>query len=202
MQALLGSPTRGDVHPELPRSELFHQGGWGGGSASVEEATFLYALALVLKPHLIIETGFECGWTAAHMGLACKHNGFGCVRSLELDQHAIDVGMANITRLCLDRWVYAVRRSALDGISDLNERSVGLALIDTHIHLRMEEVRAIFPKMEQGGVIAIHDTAIGHPRADGVRLLSELRALSASTMFECSLIHLPSPRGLTLLQLP
>lgn len=191
-----GETRRGDCHPELPRANQFHMGTWGGGSASVEEATLLRALVLILKPTAILETGTETGWTAAWMASACRDNGSGKVYTVETSAKWVAEAAKNWNREGLSPWIEQIHGDAFDAIRRWPaDRKIQFALIDTHIGQRLAELDAIAPLLDTDAVVAIHDTSPLHPFAEGHRVLERLRA---SGHFRA--VHMPSPRGLTLAQ--
>jgi len=185
--------TRGDVHPELPRSHLFHLGGWGKGSASIEEANFLAALVLICKPRFIAETGSESGWTAAHMAHSCRANGFGRVLSMELHEEQALEARQNIRDYELEGWCEIRVCDSMAEIPKLIEE-VDFAYLDTAIGMRGMELRALRPHLSRGAIVAIHDTSELHPHHGGYMILEDIKELGLQT------ITLPSPRGLTILQ--
>ena len=72
---------------------------------------------------------------------------------------------------------------------------IDFALLDTHIPLRLAELEALVPHLSPGAVVCVHDTSPEHPMRGKTTLLSDLRAVPGFTV-----LHLPSPRGLTVLQ--
>lgn len=202
MESLFGPVARrGDVHPELERAAEFHLGNWGAGSATIEEAQFLHALVLVLKPMHCLETGTETGWTAAHIGAALERNGKGHLVTLEIDPGRAEEARQHLAAEDLSHRVAVWEMPALEYLG-LGQRDQGcpynpidFALLDTHIPQRLAELHALTPHLSSGAVVCIHDTAPAHPMRDGVNLLDDLRAVPGFTV-----LHLPSPRGLTVMQ--
>jgi len=195
MSSFFGPILRvGDAHPELTKSELFHLGDWGGGSASIEEAKFLHALVLCLKPMNCLETGTETGWTSAHIAKALEENGRGHLTTLETDPK-----LASLARQNLDTYGLAHRVNVLEVPSHeflaMRQLQIDFALLDTHIEIRAQELRLLTPHLSPGAIVAVHDTSPDHPMRHGVELLADLRAIPGF-----SVVHLPTPRGLTLLE--
>lgn len=216
IESLFGPVARrGDVHTELERATEFHLGNWGAGSATIEEAQFLHALVLVLKPMHCLETGTETGWTAAHIAAALERNGKGHLVTLEIDPGRAEEARQHLAAEDLDHRVRVVEMPALDYLQSREQRaeskapeseslrpspsalrsSIDFALLDTHIPLRLAELHALTPHLAPGAVVCIHDTNPAHPMRDGVNLLDDLRAVPGFTV-----LHLPSPRGLTVMQ--
>ena len=191
---------RGDCHPELPRAHQYHRSEtYGGGSMSLEEAQVLCSLVQIIKPHAVFESGTEAGFSAAYMGLGCALNGFGKVYSCDIDAAWVVTARENHQRDGVRDWVDVLNTDSLEFIENTN-LSFGFALIDSIISLRLAEITALLPKMEAGGIIATHDTSPLHPLERGANLLQNLRTLGVER--DLQVIHLPSPRGLTILQVP
>lgn len=218
MESLFGPVARrGDVHPELERAAEFHLGNWGAGSATIEEALFLHALVLMLKPMHCLETGTETGWTAAHIGAALERNGKGHLVTLEIDPGRAEEARQHLAAEDLSHRVNVLEVPALMYLNpeayispnplftgelaslgtsiQVTEQKIDFALLDTHIPLRLAELHALTPHLAPGAVVCIHDTNPAHPMRDGVNLLDDLRAVPGFTV-----LHLPSPRGLTVMQ--
>lgn len=205
LQNLFGPVARrGDVHPELPRAELFHLGTWGLGAATVEEGQMLRALVLMLKPTLVLETGTETGWTAAWLASGLESNECGTLITLEQEPSMVELATQNLEAAGLLHRVTVVPEPALDWLNRQRDkqvlnpahvRLVELALLDTHIHLRLEELRALTPLLAPGAFVCVHDTSALHPMRGDCQLLKDLREVEGF-----SVVHLPSPRGLTVLQ--
>lgn len=199
LESLFGPVARrGDVHPELERAEEFHLGNWGAGAATIEEAQFLHALVLVLKPMHCLETGTETGWTAAHIAAALERNGKGHLVTLEIDPKRAEEARQHLAAEDLDHRVRVVEMPALEYLDcprDAFSEQIDFALLDTHIPLRLDELRALTPHLSPGAVVCVHDTHPEHPMRAGTNLLADLRAVPGFTV-----LHLPSPRGLTVMQ--
>lgn len=218
IESLFGPVARrGDVHPELERAAEFHLGNWGAGSATIEEAQFLHALVLVLKPMHCLETGTETGWTAAHIGAALERNGKGHLVTLEIDPGRAEEARQHLAAEDLSHRVNVLEVPALMYLNpeayispnplftgelanlgtsiQVAEQKIDFALLDTHIPLRLAELHALTPHLAPGAVVCIHDTNPAHPMREGVNLLDDLRAVPGFTV-----LHLPSPRGLTVMQ--
>ncbi len=196
MQSFFGGITLGDVHPELPRAGEFHQGDWGKGAATVEEAICLYGLVLALKPSFCLETGTETGWTAAHIALGLEQNKQGTLITLETDPASAAEARANLQKYGLEKRVDVLEMSSFEWLTKDPEprRIVDFALLDTHIEMRAEELRLLTPLLSENAVVVVHDTSPLHPCRGDTELLAQLRASGFQV------IHLPTPRGLTVMQ--
>lgn len=187
---------RGDCHPELPRAHQYHRSDtYGGGSMSIEEAQVLMSMVCIIKPEHVYEGGTEAGMSAAYMAMGCKLNGFGTVTTVEADRKWVDTALENFERDGVQEYVRVIHGDVLEFLRD-TPIAWDFGLIDTSISMRAAELSAFLPKLRPGGIVAIHDTAVDHPMAQGCRLLEQLKG------FGLPLIQLPSPRGLTLIQKP
>lgn len=184
------SLTRGDHHSELPRADLYHRCG-DHGSATYEECMFLYALCLVTKPKLIIETGAETGATTLHMALALKHNSLGKLISFEWDERWCNIVNDKLRKEQLSDFGEVRKCAALDGLATINDK-IDFALLDTEISMRYGEFQAIKPKMTPGGLVCIHDTSPLHPYRGNVNIRELLK--------NEKIINIESPKGLTMIQ--
>lgn len=115
-------------------------------ASEFEVYDFLYALVRLLKPKVILETGFYKGGSANAMARAVTENGFGHITSCETDQ---------------DLWLAAQESAILEvhnfrGITlvDLIE-NVDFAFIDSSGH-RVEEVRNL--QLAPNAVVVLHDS--------------------------------------------
>lgn len=186
--------VRGDCHPELPRSNEFHRSAtYSGGSMSIEEAQFLFALVQIIKPTSILETGTEAGFSAAYMGLGCKLNRMGMVYTLELNPEWASIARENMRLDGVDEYVQVIERNSMEYIEEV-DKTFQMCLLDTSLSIRSKELELLMPKLDKGAIIAVHDSSPLHPLKGECELLEEL------SEFGMSLIHLPSPRGLTILQ--
>lgn len=57
---------------------------WPPGSCWESEGRFLYANVRMLRPRTIVEIGRWEGCSTSHLALACKHNDFGTVYSIDI----------------------------------------------------------------------------------------------------------------------
>lgn len=197
LQSFFGGIKLGDVHPELPRAGEYHQGDWGKGAASVEEALCLYGLVVALKPAQCLETGTETGFTAAHIALALAQNKYGHLLSLETDPASAAEARANLQKYGLEKYVTIHETSSLEYLTLkplAEDNKFDFALLDTHIEMRAEELALLTPHLSEHAVVVVHDTSPLHPCRGETELLAQLRASGFQV------IHLPTPRGMTVMQ--
>lgn len=128
------------------------------GGIECETGEMLYAFIRELKPANVLETGTHRGVGAAYMGSALKHNGFGNLETIEfLPEHYI-YSRGLIEKLGLSRQVTCIEMDVADFIAGLAEqKQYDLVLLDTEPQTRFQELIDIYPHVEPGGYIFIHD---------------------------------------------
>ena len=127
---------------------------WDDGSAEIEVLEFLYSMVRLIKPTHILETGTYLGWSAAYMAQGVKENGFGSVETVEFDPNRYkvadlrwqDLGLRDLIQL------HAMKAAELEP-----KFKYQLVLLDTEMHLRLGELVRLFPFLEEGGYVFLHD---------------------------------------------
>lgn len=194
VSSLFGPVTaKGDVHAELPRAAEYHLGNFGHGAATIEEAHLLHALVLAHKPKVCVETGTETGWTAAYIAAALEANGGGHLTTLETNPQMQELAAEHLAHWDLAHRVTIFPESSLEWLKNYTGRPVDFALLDTHIPMRAEELALLLPHLAEDALVCVHDTAPAHPMRGETDLLAQLRASGLSV------VHVPTPRGLTIL---
>ncbi|HKT90140.1 MAG TPA: class I SAM-dependent methyltransferase [Candidatus Sulfotelmatobacter sp.] len=149
-----------------------------GINAESEVVLFAFAVAMLLKPKLIVETGSYCGLTARALGYAAISNGNGCeVYTCDVDPKAIFA-----TQQICPGSVTVVSAPA----SQLHDKisQCDLLFSDSSYESRIEEIRWLKP----GAIGILHDTGMED------HLDREIRSLYPGSVF------IPTPRGLTMFQ--
>jgi predicted O-methyltransferase YrrM len=112
-----------------------------------EMLVLMWALTLMLKPKLAIETGADSGVMTRALGAACQANGFGRVLSAE-----VEPSLAKAARkLCAGLPVEIHCGPALD----LPIEEADLLFLDSSYASRLAELGRVRP----GAVAVVHDTA-------------------------------------------
>jgi ADP-heptose:LPS heptosyltransferase/predicted O-methyltransferase YrrM len=195
VQSLFGPvQSKGDVHADLPRAAEYHLGNFGHGAATIEEAQMLHALVLALKPKVCVETGTETGWTAAYIAAALEANNGGHLTTLEIDPQMRELAAEHLDHWDLSHRVTISEASSLEWLRGYTGRPIDFALLDTHIPMRAQELALLMPHLSQTAVVCVHDTSPKHPGRGETDLLAQLRASGMSV------VHVATPRGLTLMQ--
>lgn len=121
---------------------------------AIQEGEFLYGLTRLILPKRILETGTNIGISASYMALACEHNGFGTIDTIEHDhvvagraQQKFDkLGFSNIITIHKQK----IENFQVTGMYDL-------LWLDSELSLRYGELLRFWPNIAPGGIICIHD---------------------------------------------
>lgn len=167
---------------------------WTRMGVEVEVANFLVALVLLLKPDVILETGTHLGVSTNALGAACRAMGKGHVWTLEPDEGCILVAKEVCLKAGVSPFVTFIQGESVEQMIAEHSLSgkIGFAFVDCGEPMRRRgEVAGLIEQhMKDHGVIAIHDTSEAWDKwGDGLR----------TSLMGYGLIHLPTPRGLTLL---
>lgn len=170
-------------HPEYWSATDWH-------SPEIEVSAMVGGLVRGLQPDLVVETGTAWGQTAEQIGIALLANGHGRLVSLEVD--SFRVGYAR--ERCDGLPVEIVECPSLDWEPD---GPVEFCWFDSLFPLRVAEFWAYRPFMRTGTVVVFHDTVAG---AGGGQFPDgkDLRATIEDELSGVRLVHLPTPRGVTL----
>lgn len=158
-------------------------------ATEVEVLDLLYALVIALKPSVILETGCYHGHATERLLRAATVNGFGDVYTCDVDYKSI---VATQNRVFHNYPRVTIKQ--MDGLSLIAAMGyrVEFAFLDSGPdEIRTAELRAIYPKLTAGGVVAIHDTGI-HGFLREKYLGPVLRELNMQH------IYFDTPRGVTL----
>lgn len=159
-------------------------------ATELEVLYLLFALVRTLKPKVIIETGCYRGHATEEMARAVELNGFGQI-------HTCDVGHSELLlaeQRCSNRWSADVDYKQCTGVELILSipAPIDFAFLDSGSdEVRCDELRALYPKLSAGAVVAIHDTGI-HTWLREKYLPPLLRELNMQYIF------FDTPRGLTL----
>jgi predicted O-methyltransferase YrrM len=147
-----GLTTRPEVGNDIYRM-------FDDGSCEIEVGEFLYGLTRILKPKKILETGTYHGVASAYLGLAIKENfengGMG--------------GVLDTVEFAGDHWKTASdlwEKLGITAFIKLSKMKVedftptgkyDLIFLDTEPSLRFKEFERLYPYLNPGGYIIIHD---------------------------------------------
>lgn len=182
---------RSEVHPAW--AECLHPERWtceDEYAVEAEVADFLTALTQMIKPEYAVETGTYHGISAVAIARGLKANGRGLLISVEREAESVAEASGRLEREGLLPWVGLIVGDSLDFLGAVGV-PVDLFFSDSDLTIRGEEIAVIVSKLSARGVIVVHDTS---PTHQIVR--RDLDRLAAQGLL--SVIHLPTPRGLTL----
>jgi len=167
----------------------------GGCETAVGE--FLFGLVKSIKPLRILETGLYSAISAMFMADALKDNGFGHLDCVEYEQIHIERSKDRLSKMGLLPLVTVYNQSSLD-FQPSGEYD--LVHLDTEPFCRFSEFKKLYNFVKLGGFIIIHDLneLLGDrksPWEDFVELIGDKIKDN-----EVQVIHLPTPRGITLFQ--
>ena len=172
--------------------EKYHRPDFDGAAMTLEEAQFLAALLAVKKPRIALELGCSRGFSTTFLAQAAEESGTRLI-AVDHDQSMCDEAGRRVASAGFRVEVYCA--SAIAYVSNV-DLTFEFALIDTDLQTREEELWALWPRLEDGAVVAIHDANPLHPLRDSSNLLRALRMeLEYGTM---QLMYVPSPRGLAI----
>jgi len=172
--------------------------------AGVETETgeFLYAMTRILKPTHVLETGTHWGIGTAYIASALKDNKKGFLDTVEFLPEIYKKAAERVQKLELTSQV----RMHLQDVKDFVPKTLwyGLILLDTEPQTRFAELVKLYPYLQEGGFVFIHDL---HRHMHQIPndehgfawpygpLPQEIRDLVKQDKLRP--IHFPTPRGLT-----
>ena len=161
-----------------------------GNTAEVETLEFLYSLARLVKPKLIVETGTWHGHAAVAFGRALRQNGFGRVVTYEIDPQVCEIAKCEVALAGLSEIVDIQNQSSMQGAPG---EQIGILLLDSELPLRASEFEHFRGYLKDGAIVIFHDTSTIHQivRRDVRKLIAD--GLLTGVMF-------PTPRGLAICQ--
>ncbi|HEX8986105.1 MAG TPA: class I SAM-dependent methyltransferase [Bryobacteraceae bacterium] len=161
-----------------------------GNTAEVETLEFLYSVARLVKPQLIVETGTWHGHAAVAFGRALRQNGFGRVLTFEIDSQLCEIAKRQVKSADLSQIVEIKNQSSMQGVPG---EQIGILLLDSELSLRVSEFEHFRRCLKDGAIVIFHDTSTIHQivRRDVSKLIAD--GLLTGVMF-------PTPRGLAICQ--
>jgi predicted O-methyltransferase YrrM len=133
------------------------------GGIMVEDGELLYAFIRETKAESVLETGTHRGIGAAYMGSALKENGKGMLATIEFLQPHFDYSKELMSKLGLSDWVTHIKADVADFLKNAQDAPqhpsyrYDLVLLDTEPQTRFQELIDVFPLVNPGGYIFIHD---------------------------------------------
>ena len=167
------------------------------GGCEVEVGEFLYGLVKAVKPQRILETGLYSAITTMFMADAVRDNGFGHIDTVEWERQHIERSKERLSKMDLLQFVTVYNESSLD-FQPSGEYD--LVLLDTEPQLRLSELVKFWSHIKPGGIIIIHDLneLLGNRQSPWEDFVEKIGDKIKDN--ELQIIHLPTPRGITLMQ--
>ena len=176
---------------ECPNPKLWSM--YDGMATEMEVLQFLYALVQMLKPTVIVETGTYLGYGTAHLALAVKNNEVGHVHTAEPDPGIMSNARKLLDRLRLSSYVSLFVGTGLELIQSM--AAIDFAFLDSDCDTRIEEMVALYSRLTDHGMIAVHDTSLLHDKhSHGLR--TSFTRFAKEHGLEA--LHFNTPRGLML----
>jgi predicted O-methyltransferase YrrM len=152
----MNEPTKPEVcvaTSVCPRPDRWHC--YDEQATEVEVLDFLYAMVVMLKPDVVLETGCYYGYGTERLARGCRDNGYGVVWTCDVQSDPI---LRTNTRLAASALqAVTMQCTGLELIAAAPE-GIGVAFLDSGPdENRCHELRAILPKMTPGGIVAVHD---------------------------------------------
>jgi predicted O-methyltransferase YrrM len=189
----MSHPTSACPHPELWSA-------YDGMATECEVLDCLYALVRMLKPKVVIETGCYNGHGTEALARGIAANGFGNLRSCDLGSQQVTETEKRLFSIDFSAYPYPQPCSSLCLIQQCSgvelitncQNDIDFAFLDSGMDTpRIDELRALYPKLSPGGVVAIHDSGIQFGLRE-FHLGKTLRELNMQHIF------FDTPRGLCL----
>lgn len=197
---IVGWHVPGEPQPESrffgPTDRCPHPERWtatDADSTEREAAELIGALVRALQPDLVVETGTAFGETTEQIVNALERNGRGYLFTLELEIEEERIAYVRGRIPESMRWELVIT-SSLEWVPP-DGAVIDLLFSDTARDIRCEEVLRFLPWMRPGAIVAVHDSAWD---------MGPLRGWIENSIVRPGLgraIDLPTPRGLTLLEM-
>lgn len=160
-------------------------------ATEVEVLACLRSLVAMLKPKRIVETGCYHGYGTEQLARGCYDNGFGVVYTCDLDHQCVETTRNRLVAAGLHPRVVLYQMKGTEMLKDALD-PIDFAFLDSGPdENRCDELRLVYPKMSEGGVVAVHDTG-PHGFLREKFLPPLLRELGMQY------IYFDTPRGITL----
>jgi predicted O-methyltransferase YrrM len=161
-------------------------------ATEIEVLDFLYALVVMLKPVTTLETGCYHGHATEQLARGIRENGFGDLWTCDMGSEEIRITEQRMRDKNLIHFT-AFQCGGLELIERM-PREVNFAFLDSGPdEIRTNELRALYPKLAPGGVVAIHDTGVHG-------FLREKYLAPVVAELDLQAICFDTPRGLTLVR--
>lgn len=164
-------------------------------STEQEVIDLLYGLVRALQPDACLETGTAFGEAAVSISDALYDSGHGHLYTLECDPERVAYARERLDRPT--HCATVIEGASLDWTPP--EGIVfGFCYFDSYYPLRVPEFRHFRPFMHKGTIACFHDTAPSHGRASDEPGQDIRSTIATQLQKEIRMIHLPTPRGITI----
>lgn len=163
-----------------------------GDSSEVEVSDLAWGLVRALQPDYCVETGSGFGQTSKRIGEALEANGHGKLYAIEIDQEKALATAQRCSGLPVEVW----RKDSLLFKPPCN--LIDFFWLDSWYEHRVPEFLRYRPWMRAGTIVCFHDTAPEHGShriPSGRDLRTDIEAQLGAII---RLVHLPTPRGVTI----
>jgi len=188
MIPLLPESTWTAPRPDCPYPDLWHA--TDDLATEVEVAELVAAMAVALRPGVVVETGAHMGTTTLRVGRVLADAGRGVLHALEIDparaeqtREACAAEDLPVTVHCVDSTEWCPPPGDID-----------LLWLDSEPHLRAAELLRLTPWMTPRTVIGIHDTGPQHITRGFIDDLERQGVIRPP-------LYLPTPRGVAWMML-
>lgn len=127
---------------------------FSAGNVHPHTGLLLFALALNLRPKVIIETGTYFGYSTLYLAKVCEIWGEGKVYTIDCNPDPIEESIKQ------NPYIECVNNYSQNCIQEIIEREgeVQFAFLDSWKRLALKEFKLIHPYLPEGGVVVFHDT--------------------------------------------
>jgi len=154
----LAKLNESDIHPHCPeeKSHLFHSCDSGG--TEFEFLNLINALALARKPEHCLETGTYTGFGTVAIAAALSWNGFGILRTIDIDP--CEGARKMINGFGLQGHVDFIVKDALEYCQTYDGPPFEFVFIDSGSS-RIDEANALIErkKLASGAIVVLHDAS-------------------------------------------
>jgi predicted O-methyltransferase YrrM len=122
---------------------------------------FLGQLVFYRKPAVVVELGCFVGWTSAHLAMTLQANGHGRLYCVDCEQKNLDVTVANLRRLGLDKVsTTLLGKSTEPAVVKSLPNKIDILFIDTSHTYRdtLEEISLYSSRITNMGCMVLHDS--------------------------------------------
>lgn len=125
------------------------------GGVCVEEGELLYSLVRMIKPDLIFDSGTYMGISATYMAMGLKENGKGKIITTEPHIPSVKEAQKLFKALEIESFIEISEKRTEN--YEVSGRKFDMVFLDSEPLLRFNELIQLWPYINPGGIIGIHD---------------------------------------------